>query len=101
MIKKNKVFDERVLKMVDKTIDEFNGLYSGDLVSLWSFFNFLIADKAEDYHLEKKDEDDRVLFVTGKKSIIYKNKDVLKKKYDINIVSLEDLEWKEWLKKKN
>ena len=60
--------DDGLKKIINRDIAELNHLSDKDLISLWSFFKFLSTDAKD------------LVFLTEDDSIIYRNREVLRKK---------------------
>ena len=80
-LKKKDFTKKGIKKLINRTLEEINHLSDNDLISIWSFFKFLITDIP--------DNADAVIFVTPTNSLIYQNKEILEKKYGIKIMAQE------------
>ena len=69
-----------LIKLVKRDIEEINKLSDNDLISIVSFFKFLILDK-----------DEEMVFATSRESIIGKHKQQLKKNHNIDVQFIEEL----------
>jgi hypothetical protein len=72
-----------LIKIIKRDISEISSLPNDDIISLWSFFKFLITD------MDEKEEP--IAFVTQENSIIYRFKDILERKYNIKIIGMKKL----------
>ena len=69
-----------LIKLINRDIEEINHLTNEDLLSLWSFFKYLLSPCPKE---------DKKLFLTKKESIIWKNKEDLEKNLYIKIIEEE------------
>jgi hypothetical protein len=84
MIKSRKLekkdFTDKGLKsLVNRNIDELNQLSDEDIISLWSFFKYLLIQDQKN-----------LVFATQKDSIIWKNKEALEK-HKVKIENVEEI----------
>jgi hypothetical protein len=84
MIKSRKLskkdFNDKGLKsLINRDLSEINHLSDQDIISLWSFFKYLLIEDQED-----------LVFMTEKDSIIYKNKEALEK-HNVRIKNVEEM----------
>lgn len=78
--KKVKNLEKEIPEIVKRDIEEINELSDEELMSVWSFFKFLITDTGKD----------EVRFLTPRGSVIGKYKDILMKKTKIKIEIMEE-----------
>jgi hypothetical protein len=71
--------DDGLRRIINRDIDEFNGVSDNDLLSIYSFFKFLIADV------------DDLAFLTPDNTIVAKYRDVLGKK-GFKIIFMDELD---------
>lgn len=74
--KKIKNLKKEIPDIIRRDVEELNHLSDEDLLSLWTFFKFMITEV---------DKGDDMIFVTKIDSIIGKNARILEKKYGIKI----------------
>jgi hypothetical protein len=70
-----------LINLINRDLEEINHLSNEDLLSLWSFFKYLLAPCPDD---------DKKLFLTKKNSIIWQHKETLEKNHYIKIIEEEE-----------
>jgi len=68
-------------KLISRDVEELNHLSDKDLMSLWSFFKFLITEQ----------ESEPIIFCTPSDSIIYQYREVLQRNTNLQIRSPDEI----------